>query len=171
MGSNPGLRIYYGATDKARLLSHLAALLCLSGLQAKPGQSMERELACKNRLAVPTYCNRTQGMSSRHNLNAVFVNHLTAFVASIITPVVVFGNSSPGYAHGWLSFQERSKVICAVQSYPSGLTGSTWGPTMAVEALDGEYAQPRSSSLGASECESSHRTSFSTVPMMIGKSM
>ena len=93
---------------------------------------MDRELA------VSTYCNRTQGMFSHHNLNAALVNHLTAFAASTIALVVVFGDSSLGYAHGWLSFQERSEVISAVQSYPSGLSGSPWGPTMAVGALDAE---------------------------------
>ena len=102
---------------------------------------MDRELDRKTRLAVSTcwiLCNWTQGMLSHHNLNAALVNHLTAFAASTIAPVVVFGDSSLGYAHGWLSFQERSKVISAVQSYPSGLSGRPWGPTMAVGALDVE---------------------------------
>ena len=92
--------------------------------------------------AVSTYGNWTQRMSSHHNLNAVLVNHLNAFAASIIAPVVVFGDSSLGYIYGWFSFQERSKVISAVQSYPSGLSRSPWGPTMTVGALDAEFAQP-----------------------------
>ena len=100
--------------------------------------------------AVSTYGNWTQGMSFLHNLSAVLVNHLTAFAASIISPVVAFENSSLGYADNWLSFQERSKVISAVQAYPSGLNGSPWGTTMAVGARDVEYAQPASSVLGAS---------------------
>ena len=100
--------------------------------------------------AVSTYGNWTQGMCFHRSLNTVLVNRLTAFADSIVSPVIVFENSSIGYAQGWVSFQEPSKIISAVQTYPSGLSGDPWGATMAVGAPNVEYAQPASSIVGAS---------------------
>ena len=44
--------------------------------------------------AVSTYGNWSQGMYFHHNLNIMLVNCLTAFAASMISPVVAFEKSS-----------------------------------------------------------------------------
>ena len=180
MGNSSGLRLYYGATDNQvhelafalgstswSLQSTFNATNGNAGISASnpsphTGEALLFMMDTQNQIRVwklnstvkpdpsfMTYGNWSQG-TSFHQSQLLRLSIISPSLASKISPVVAFENSSLGYAQGWLSFQEQSKAISAVQTYPPNHNGSPWGPTIYVGAPNVEYAQSASSVLAAS---------------------